>query len=127
MERKMEKEDKKGRGKGRPPKEEAEEKLHEQVGEKSPAVPETVDMKLSEEELNSLIYYDEEKGKYIAPCPVDGCGKVYESETKGFPFHNLRKHLMISHGVEMVEGGVRTIQRVYSREQTPSLLKYVNY
>lgn len=98
----------KRRGRGQPTKEDDKEKSPEErlEGATSPEkiVPEIVDMKISEDELNQLIAYDEGKEKYVASCPIDGCDKVYESGTKGFPYQNLKKHL-ISHGIEIVKGG----------------------
>jgi len=61
-------------------------------------------MEITDEELNRLITYDEEKRKYVAVCPVEGCGKVYEIASKGFAFGNLKRHLEKEHGIEVVSG-----------------------
>lgn len=61
-------------------------------------------MEITDEELNRLITYDEEKRKYVAVCPVEGCGKVYEIASKGFAFGNLKRHLEKEHGITVVSG-----------------------
>jgi len=61
-------------------------------------------MEITDDELNRLITYDEEKRKYVAVCPVEGCGKVYEIASKGFAFGNLKRHLEKEHGITVVSG-----------------------
>jgi len=61
-------------------------------------------MVITEEELERLITFDDEKKKYIAACPVEDCGKVYEIGSKGFAFGNLKRHLTKEHGIVITSG-----------------------
>jgi len=74
---------------------------------------EELEKQITMEDLDSLISYDEERGVYIAECPVEGCDKRYEVRSKGFLVGSLKKHLK-KHGIEVVsevshpseEGGI---------------------
>lgn len=61
-------------------------------------------LQITEAEIDRLITFDEEKKKYIAPCPVEGCGKVYEIGSKGFASGNLKRHLTKEHRIEITSG-----------------------
>lgn len=61
-------------------------------------------MEINEAEIVRLITFDAEKKKYIAPCPVEGCGKIYEIGSKNWALANLKRHLTKEHGIEITSG-----------------------